>query len=191
MTKSHVKGHKRAPRLPGHLLSKDSFTSPGSPEHVSERPCSPTSSVETSSVLDFDDRLSDVSHMGARTGFTRLTQSPLMHSAIVQGTAPKARVKSSALNPVMPTIKSVLGLGGPAAATQQEDSNLRTSLSSASGESASIDGSLEQLTKSEKKVSDSPVEHTCQKWRARGISAYSSEHCRHQLKLRLACRCQA
>lgn len=160
MTKSHVKGQKRAPRLPGHLLSKDSFTtSPGSPEHVSERPCSPTSSVETSSVLDFDDRLSDVSHMGARTGFTRLTQSPLMHSAIVQGTAPKARVKSSAMNPVIPTIKSVLGLGGPAAATQQEDSNLRTSLSRASGESASINRSLEQLTKSDKR-SHIPLSNT-------------------------------
>ena len=131
MTGGRAKARKRAPRLPGHLLSNDSFsTAGGSPERVTERPCSPTSSVDTASILDFDDRLSDVSQMGTKAGFTRLTQSPLMHSAIVQGTAPKARVKNTAVGPVMPTIKSVLGFGGSGPTTpQQQDSNLRASRS--------------------------------------------------------------
>lgn len=130
MTGSKIKSRKRAPRLPGHLLSKDSFTtSPGSPDNVSDRPCSPTSSVDTASVLDLDDQLSEASHMGTRTGFTRLTQSPLMHSAIVQGTAPKARVKNSAVGHLGPTIKSVLGFGGLPPTMQQQDLNLRASRS--------------------------------------------------------------
>lgn len=128
MAGTNIKSRKRAPRLPGHLLSKDSFTtSPGSPDGVSDRPCSPTSSVETSSVLEFDDRLSDLSHMGSRSGFARLTHSPLMHSAIVQGAAPKARVKNSAVGHLAPTIKSVLGFGGLTPVTEPSDSNLRSS----------------------------------------------------------------
>eukprot|EP00892_Ulva_mutabilis_P007912 jgi/Ulvmu1/5493/UM023_0029.1 len=132
MAGAKVKGRKRAPRLPGHLLSNDSFTAPGSSEHGNDRPSSPTSSVETSSILDFDDRLSDVAQSGAKSGFTRITQSPLMNSAIVQGAAPKARVKSTAVGALAPTIKSVLGFGGPVpAASQHPHSKLRASRSQA------------------------------------------------------------
>jgi hypothetical protein len=109
-----MKSGKRAPRLPGHLRSEQSFTSrASSPETTfNERPPSRASTVDParsvySQDLDFGGR---DGHSQKEWGSCRPTLSPLMHSAILHGAAPKARVKGTDVSPVQPTIKSVLGL---------------------------------------------------------------------------------
>lgn len=115
-----MKTKKRAPRLPGHLSrSEQSFTSCQSAaetaDTLTERPTSRCSNFDPAdSVYSHDhscgcdgmhkEQLCRPTHDSVRP-----TLSPLLHSAIVHGVTPKARVKGAEKAPAAPFIKSVLG----------------------------------------------------------------------------------
>jgi hypothetical protein len=102
---------KRAPRLPAHLLNV-AHDSDAQSDKLSEQ--SPDASLD----LQQDQlRSSEAVHrpraqlyQDSQWDSFRMTHSPLMRSAIVQGSVPTSRVKITAQDTSMPVIRPVLGL---------------------------------------------------------------------------------
>jgi hypothetical protein len=118
MVRPVVRGKRRGPRLPAHLVQPkeevsgmradhEPRTSGASIQEVSGRQssCSSHPSVDLNSEGMEE---ADMVHL------SRVTHSPLMRSAIVQGSAPVSRVKNKSSETTIPLIHPVLGLFHPA-----------------------------------------------------------------------------
>lgn len=101
-----VRRKRRAPRLPGHLAASHDA-----------RPSSPSPAEPTTSPVK-DDGDADARSVRASSAFvvdqigelSRMSRSPLMHSAVAQGSVPKSRVRGSRGTTGETLIQPVLGL---------------------------------------------------------------------------------
>ena len=100
---------RRAPRLPGHLsASHDARPSSPSPSEPGASPIKAViADVDAEAKLLRSSSAFVVNQIGE---LSRMTRSPLMHSAIAQGSVPKSRVRVSRGPAGEPVIQSVLGL---------------------------------------------------------------------------------
>ena len=112
-SKNQPSGKRRGPRPPAHLLKGPGDSQDQKILHRTSLETLPEDDKSASLSSSHDGTAASVQDEQLAWRSDRVTHSPFMRSAIVQGTAPLSRVRNTAVDPSMPVIQSVLGLAGP------------------------------------------------------------------------------